>query len=91
MRKIRNTMPFLHALLLSALLLAGCVREEFPGAGSVAEGEPARIELNLIVPTMSSGSSTRALTPEQENKIAGDGVPGRRLGGEQRQVCKFRF
>lgn len=69
MRKIRNTMPFLHALLLSALLLAGCVREEFPGAGSVAEGEPARIELNLIVPTMSSGSSTRALTPEQENKI----------------------
>lgn len=29
MRKIRNTMPFLHALLLSALLLAGCVREEF--------------------------------------------------------------
>lgn len=69
MRKIRNTMPFLHALLLSALLLAGCVREEFPGAGSVAEGEPARIELNLIVPTMSNGSSTRALTPEQENKI----------------------
>lgn len=69
MRKIRNTMPFLHALLLSALLLAGCVREKFPGAGSVAEGEPARIELNLIVPTMSSGSSTRALTPEQENKI----------------------
>lgn len=69
MRKIRNTIPFLHALLLSALLLAGCVREEFPGAGSVAEGEPARIELNLIVPTMSSGSSTRALTPEQENKI----------------------
>lgn len=54
MRKIRNTMPFLHALLLSALLLAGCVREEFPGAGSVAEGEPARIELNLIVPDRKS-------------------------------------
>ena len=69
MRKIRNTMPFLHALLLSALLLAGCVREEFPGAGSVAEGEPARIELNLIVPTMSSGSSTRAFAPERENKF----------------------
>lgn len=69
MRKIRNTMPFLHALLLSALLLAGCVREEFPGAGSVAEGEPAQIAFNLVVPAMSSGSSTRALTPEQESKI----------------------
>ena len=69
MRKIRNTMPFLHALLLAALLLAGCVREEFPGAGSVAEGEPAQIAFNLVVPAMSSGSSTRALTPEQESKI----------------------
>ena len=69
MKKIRNTMPFLYALLLSALLLAGCVREKFPGAGSVAEGEPSRIAFNLIVPTMSNGSSTRTLTPEQENKI----------------------
>lgn len=69
MRKIRNTMPFLHVLLLSALLLAGCVSEKFPGAGSVAEGEPSRIELNLIIPVMSGNPATRALTPEEESKI----------------------
>ena len=69
MRKIRNTMLFLHALLLSALFLAGCVREEFPGSGSVAEGKPSQVAFNLIVPAMSSSPSTRALTPEQESKI----------------------
>ena len=69
MRKIRNTIPFLHALLLSALLLAGCVREEFPGSGSVAEGKPSLVAFNLVVPTMSSSPSTRALPPEEESKI----------------------
>ena len=62
-------MLFLHALLLSALFLAGCVREEFPGSGSVAEGKPSQVAFNLIVPAMSSSPSTRAMTPEEERKI----------------------
>ena len=69
MRKIRNTMLFLHALLLSALFLAGCVREEFPGSGSVAEGKPSQVAFNLVIPAMSSSPSTRAMTPEEERKI----------------------
>ena len=43
-------MHSLHVLLFAALLLVGCVREEFPDSGAVAEGKPSQIALNLIVP-----------------------------------------
>lgn len=62
-------MHFLHVLLLAALLLVGCVREEFPDSGAVAEGKPSQIALNLIVPEMNGHPVTRALTPDEETKI----------------------
>ena len=67
--RIRNTMHSLHVLLLAALLLVGCVREEFPDSGAVAEGKPSQIALNLIVPEMNGHPVTRALTPDEETKI----------------------
>lgn len=62
-------MHSLHVLLLAALLLVGCVREEFPDSGAVAEGKPSQIALNLIVPEMNGHPVTRALTPDEETKI----------------------
>ncbi len=41
----------------------------FPVRALWQKAEPCTVELNLVVPTMSSGSSTRALTPEEESKI----------------------
>ncbi|WP_455641304.1 DUF4906 domain-containing protein [Parabacteroides sp.] len=58
-------------LFLSLLYLAGCVNEDFVNqAGNVREGEPAQVNLKVGVTPMGVGLKTRALDPDDENKIS---------------------
>ena len=70
-------MHSLHVLLLAALLLVGCVREEFPDSGAVAEGKPSQIALNLIVPEMNGHPVTRRR--DEDKRYSGNDIPAGRF------------
>lgn len=56
-------------LLLSILLFSSCVKEEPDYGGNAPEGKPALVSLKIDMAAMGSAAKTRAMTPEQEQKI----------------------
>lgn len=52
--------------LLGALLVSGCVRDEFDTT-RVVEGAAARISLKITLPVMGGGTDTRAVSADVEN------------------------
>lgn len=58
--------------LLGALLVSGCVRDEFDTT-RVVEGAAARISLKITLPVMGGGTDTRAVSADVE-KTSGQPV-----------------
>lgn len=54
--------------LLGALLVSGCVRDEFDTT-RVVEGAAARISLKITLPVMGGGTDTRAVSADVEKRL----------------------
>ena len=54
--------------LLGALLVSGCVRDEFDTT-RVVEGAAARISLKITLPVMGGGTDTRAVSADVEKIV----------------------